>query len=171
MKRRSSILTGALMSAAMLLALASPAWAPRAWGIPNLVAPCTGGNTFVGSVFLNDFDSKVTLVAHGSVVGACRPVGDTSSTGGVDTTFVVPATLGDASCESLSVTLGSVDGGHDLTIEMSSDPILLDNPTQDPKLRRLMCLVMGRDASGLYDRQPLRLVSDLDKVLLALKGL
>lgn len=173
MKRRSSsVVTGVLMVGAMLVALASPAWAPRAWGIPNLIAPCGTDMTFVGSLYLNDFDYKApNVIAGGSVAGACRPTGDTSETGHIETTFSVPVKIASASCDVISLSLGDLVVRDDVTIDMSGEAVLLDNPSNNKALRKQMCLVMGRWRGGFYDKQPSRLMTDLDRILLTLDGL
>ena len=174
MKRRSSsVATGVLLAGAMLVALASPAWAPRAWGLPNLIADCGTGMTFTGSLYVNDFAFKEpTALAEGSVAGSCRPTGDTTSeTGHLDSTYSVPVTISSASCDAISLTLGDITVHETVTIDMSDEPVLLDNPSKDKNLRKQMCLVMGRWRGGFYDKQPARLMDDLDRILLILAGL
>ena len=171
MKRRtSSVLTGALLVGAMLVALASPAWAPRAWSIPNLIAPCTGGWTFTGVLEITGFDSKEGLLAQGTVIGACRAPGDTTTTS-VNTEFVVAATVLDASCDSISVTLANIYDGKVTTIDMRDEVVPLDNTMNDPRLRKLMCQFAGRWRSVFYLLHSQKLVADLNRILLVADSL
>jgi hypothetical protein len=127
--------------------------------------------TFMGALQINDFDSKLGLQAQGTIAGSCRETGSTSEGGFVENEFDVAATLQDPSCDSISLVLANIDGGHDITIDMSDEVILLDNPTQDRRLRRLFCQVAHRAESAMYEANLQRLVADMDRILLALAGL
>lgn len=171
MKRRiSSVVTGALLVGAMVIALAPPAWAPRAWGVPSLIAPCSDGWTFTGVLTITDFDSKVELLASGTIEGACRAPGDTD-TRAMNTTFTVTATVLDASCENISIALANISDEKGNTIDMRDEVVPLENPTNDPRLRKLMCQFAGRWRSVMYLLRPQKLVADLDRILLVLDSL
>src|SRR5688500_6731964 len=123
MKRRSSsVLTGALLAGAMVVALPCRACATRPWGVPNVTARCGTGWTVTGAPDITDFASTEALRAHGTVMGACRAPGDTTTTS-VNTTFDVAATVLDASCDSITLALANIYDGKDVTIDMRDEVV------------------------------------------------
>ncbi len=163
-----------VLSGAMLLAAAGPAFAPRSWGLPNLLAPCNDGRTFNGSLSLTRFDNRSgVLVARGSVAGTC---GTEDNAIPVDAEFVAPVTLQNASCDSIDVLLGDIsvpvrDGNVTLDLQNASRPqgtsVLLDNPTGDGRLRGQLCAT-----ARIVDQGSLsKIVASLNRVLLALASI
>jgi hypothetical protein len=141
LKTRTSIVL--LLSLALVLALASPSWAPRSWAIAEVGADCsvldaTDTSRFTLSLDRFVVDRNGVTAVQGTVTGECAGVTFPSLA------FETPVEVGDASCDGAEIELADTsvfEPRRELSIEIElSDPtVIIPGDPTDKRLRGALC--------------------------------
>ena len=163
---RRSIATMAL-AAALLMAFAAPAWAPRTWLLPSIQGvacstPEGQAGSFTGEITVTRFVmGKAGPEALVQLTGACVTTSGTELQ--VDSNLLrVPAAIVASDCERLELLLGpAVDETRGGFVTIDPFKVTLDNPDGSKRLEGALCLTSRLVSRGSVQAQ----VAALNQVL------
>ncbi len=152
-----------VISAALVVAAAGPAWAPRVHLLPGYTGPCTAqvegavvSGSFNGQASVVSYDAKEnTLTATILVNGTCTAAGQPFSI--ADATSSTQATVTAASCTELRIRLGAAPV-KDVVVDLSGADMVLIAEKRD---RGLFC----RIANARLKQGAARTAADLNALL------
>jgi hypothetical protein len=134
------------LAAALVVAFAAPAWAPRTWLLPSIQGvacstPDGQAGSFTGEITVTRFVAgKEGPEALVQLTGVCATTSGTELA--VDSNLLrVPVAIVASDCERLDLLMGpAVDQSRDGFVTIDPFKVTIDNPDESKRLGGALCL-------------------------------